>query len=43
MDRAPEEAETTMDREGKYYIIVPSSQERFHTPANSIVPTNHHE
>ncbi|CAL8469994.1 g9536 [Coccomyxa elongata] len=41
--KAPEETETTMDREGKYYIIMPSSQERFHTPANSIVPTNHHE
>lgn len=43
MDRVPKETETTIDREGKYYIIMPSSQELYHTPANSILPTNHHE
>ncbi|BDA44003.1 hypothetical protein COCOBI_05-1870 [Coccomyxa sp. Obi] len=41
--KVPEETETTIDREGKYYIIMPSSQEQFHTPANSILPTNNHE
>jgi hypothetical protein len=41
--RLPEALPSTIDREGKYYIIMPPTNELFHTPANSLMPISREE